>query len=108
MCNYNSLHVQVAIKFYMDRSAFRRERELYREPQLKEMMPATLAVVENTAGDVATPYGYVFPPFVIIEGGESLDEWSRANRNKDFITVFQVCLLWQWQSFLVCYTEKAE
>ena len=83
--------VQVAIKFYLDRSAFQRERELYSEVQLKSVMPATLAAEANTAGTTCTPYGYTFPPFVIIECGQSLDEWSRDNANKDFITVFQVC-----------------
>ena len=83
--------MQVAIKFYLDRSAFERERELYNEVQLKSVMPATLAAEANTSGTISTPYGYTFPPFVIIECGQSLDEWSRDNENKDFVTVFQVC-----------------
>ena len=83
--------IQAAIKFYLHRDAFRRERELYTESQLKEMMPATLAIEENAAGDHRTPYGYVFPSFVIIECGQSLDEWARDNANGDFITIFQVC-----------------
>ena len=82
---------QAAIKFYLDRSAFERERELYNEVQLQSVMPATLAADGNTSGSISTPYGYSFPPFVIIECGQSLDEWSRDNANKDFITVFQVC-----------------
>eukprot|EP00892_Ulva_mutabilis_P005772 jgi/Ulvmu1/3567/UM167_0001.1 len=80
---------RAAIKFYIDHSAFERERELYTESQLKAMMPATLAVLDNANGDIQTPYGYVFPPFVIIECGQSLDEWARDNANKDFITIFQ-------------------
>ena len=55
------------------------------------MMPATLAIEDNADGEIRTPYGYVFPSFVIIEQGESLDEWARDNANGDFITVFQVC-----------------
>lgn len=81
--------VQVAIKFYMDLGAFRRERELYMESQLKAMMPATLAIEDNAGGACCTPYGYAFPPFVIIECGQSLDEWARRNE-ADFITIFQV------------------
>eukprot|EP00892_Ulva_mutabilis_P002841 jgi/Ulvmu1/12558/UM090_0045.1 len=80
---------QAAIKFYLDRKAFDMERELYTESQLKAMMPAILAVEDNTSGKAKTPYGYVFPPFVIIERGQSLDEWARDNANKDFITIFQ-------------------
>ena len=82
---------QAAIKFYMDKSAFQRERALYTQAELKSMMPATLAAEDNASGTISTPYGYIFPPFVIIECGQSLDEWSRDNANKDFITVFQVC-----------------
>ena len=82
---------QAAIKFYMDKSAFERERALYTEAELKSVMPATLAAEDNASGAISTPYGYTFPPFVIIECGQSLDEWSRDNANKDFITVFQVC-----------------
>eukprot|EP00892_Ulva_mutabilis_P007594 jgi/Ulvmu1/5206/UM216_0001.1 len=80
---------RAAIKLYMDRSAFERERQLYTESQLKTMMPATLAVEDNAAGNIRTPYDYVFPPFVVIECGQSLDEWARDNANKDFITIFQ-------------------
>ena len=82
--------VQAAIKLYLDRKAFARERELYAQSKLKTMMPATLAVEDNLSGEVATPYGYTFPPFVIIECGQSLDEWARDTANKDFITIFQV------------------
>ena len=52
-------------------------------------MPATLAIEDNMKGEWRTPYGFVFPPFVIIERGQSLDEWARDN-NPDFITIFQV------------------
>ena len=82
--------MQAAIKFYLHREAFERERELYTESQLKAMMPATLAVEDNATGEHQTPYGYVFPPFVIIECGQSLDEWSKDNANADFVTIFQV------------------
>ena len=83
--------LQVAIKFYLDRNAFDQEKVLYTKPELKAMMPATLAIEGNTSGQTSTPYGYVFPPFVIIEQGQSLDEWARDNANGDFITVFQAC-----------------
>ena len=86
-CRWGRL--QAAIKFYLDLSAFQRERELYTQPALREMMPATLAIDDNASGECATPYGYVFPPFVIIECGQSLDEWARRNQ-ADFVTIFQV------------------
>ena len=83
--------MQAAIKFYMDKSAFQRERDLYQDTALKTMMPATLAIEDNYSAHCRTPYGYIFPSFVIIECGQSLDEWARDNKNKDFITIFQVC-----------------
>ena len=60
------------------------------DTKLCKMMPATLAIEDNMSGEWKTPYGFVFPPFVIIERGQSLDEWARDN-NPDFITIFQVC-----------------
>lgn len=61
------------------------------DTKLCKMMPATLAIEDNMSGEWRTPYGFVFPPFVIIERGQSLDEWARDN-NPDFITIFQVCV----------------
>lgn len=82
--------IQAAIKLYLDRKVFEKERELYAQPELKTMMPATLAVEDNLSGEFATPYDYTFPPFVIIECCQSLNEWIRDIANKDFITIFQV------------------
>lgn len=76
------------MKFYLDRAAFRRERELYVLPELRCTMPTILAIEDNSNGNDATPYGYAFPPFVIIERGQSLAEWSQNNQ-PDFVTIFQ-------------------
>jgi hypothetical protein len=81
--------LQAAIKFYLQRAAFDAEKELYMDSQLCKMMPATLAIEDNVKGEWRTPYNFVFPPFVIIERGQSLDEWARDNK-PDFITIFQV------------------
>ena len=85
----------MAIKFYMDWSAFERERDVYRVPALKAMMPVPLAVDDNRSLQCRSPHGYVFPPFVIISRGQSLDEWARdfrrvASESDNFITIFQV------------------
>eukprot|EP00892_Ulva_mutabilis_P002693 jgi/Ulvmu1/12424/UM009_0074.1 len=82
-------HDKAAIKFYMDVSAFQCEHDLYQDSQLKSMMPATLAIEENISGECHTQYGYKFPPFVIMECGQSLGEWARDSANKDFIFLFQ-------------------
>ena len=96
------VELQAAIKFYLNQAAFNRERELYMQPDLQSMMPVTLAIEDNASNDCVTPYGYVFPPFVIIEWGQSLDEWARSN-TADFITIFQVCTL---QTTFPCRPEK--
>jgi hypothetical protein len=83
---------EVAIKFYTHKEAFTREAELYRDSGLKRSMPATLAIVANEDGSLRTPYGFSFPPCIIIERGQSLNEWASANVG-DFITIFQACAL---------------
>ena len=40
-------------------------------------------------GVAMTPQGWRFPPFIVVERGESLDEWQRRIQ-PDFITVVQV------------------
>ena len=57
-------------------------------------MPATLTVEDNASGECRAPSGYVFPPFVIIERGESLEEWARTCDETDFVTILQVCGAW--------------
>lgn len=84
---------EYAIKFYVHRTAFERERTLYQDETLRSMMPATHALVDNLpsgpSGDVVrAPNGYIFPPCIIIERGESLDEWARRE-TPDFITIMQ-------------------
>lgn len=81
--------LQAAIKFYLDVAAFKQERSLYMSPELQSVMPATLAIEDNSFGQCTTPYGYKFPPFAVIECGQSLEDWSRCNK-PDFVTTFQV------------------
>lgn len=65
-----------AIKFFTRRAGFERERALYDKPALRSMMPAVIDVVPNADGRYATPAGFVFPPCIVVEKGESLDEWA--------------------------------
>lgn len=68
--------------------AFKREAQLYANPAFKELMPATLAIAANDDGGERMR-GYAWPPCIIIEKGQSLNEWAHANRS-DFVTIFQV------------------
>lgn len=81
-----------AIKCFLNTQLFRRERDLFAEPALRPLMPATIAVEDNAAGDCRTRYGYAFPPFVVTERGQSLAEWASDSANNDFMAVFEVRL----------------
>lgn len=83
---------EVAIKFFTRRDAFEREAALYRTAALSALMPHISVLESNAAAKVRTPQGYVFPPFMVVERGEPLDEW--ANRvQPDFLNVLKVCTL---------------
>ena len=77
-------------RFYTHRPAFERERELYEATELKSMMPATHAIVDNADGSIKASNGYVWPPCIIIERGESLDQWAKREPDRDFVTTLQV------------------
>jgi serine/threonine protein kinase len=80
---------EYAVKFYTQLEAFSRERDLYMEPCLREMMPATQEIIGNEDAAIRMPDGFVFPPCIVIEKGESLDVWAIRERH-DFVTVLQV------------------
>eukprot|EP00892_Ulva_mutabilis_P002495 jgi/Ulvmu1/12246/UM086_0037.1 len=82
---------EFAVKFYAARTSFERERALYMDASLRSMMPATRAFIGNYNGAVSGPNGYVFPPCIIIERGESLKEWAKREAT-DFITNMQVLI----------------
>eukprot|EP00892_Ulva_mutabilis_P000463 jgi/Ulvmu1/10417/UM062_0013.1 len=79
----------VAIKFFVNSRAFECERELYSQEHLRGMMPAVSLMHSNSDGTVVTDEGWRFPPFIVVERGESLDEWQ-AHVKPDFATVVQV------------------
>jgi hypothetical protein len=69
-----------AVKFFFNAEAFERERALYNDSVLRGMMPATHEICDNADGRHTGAGGYVFPPFIVIERGEPLDEWSDRMR----------------------------
>lgn len=91
--SYPVVIMQVEIKFYLDMDAFNTERALYQDAGLKLCLPSTLAAEGNSRGDYKTSYGYVFPPFVVMERSQSLDEWARNSASDaGFMSIVQVCL----------------
>jgi hypothetical protein len=69
-----------ALKFFLMRSVYEEEAEMYRNspPKLKRFMPKVVKYVPNEDGRVLDPFGNALPPFIVMEKGESL-----RDRNKD-------------------------
>lgn len=80
---------EYAIKFFTDPNAFEREAEMYCKHSIRAMMPSVAVVESNAAKSVTGPGGYAFPPFIVVEKGESLDEWV-LRVQPDFVTILQV------------------
>lgn len=77
---------EYAIKFFLDRASFHHEQELYADANLQRMMPAVSDVVSNECeGAILTRFGLPLPPFIVVERGESLNEWA-VRRSPDFLT----------------------
>lgn len=93
---------EFAVKFYAARTSFERERALYMDASLRTMMPATRAFIGNYNGAVSGPNGYVFPPCIIIERGESLKEWAKRESATDFITNMQVLTIYTTHAYHAC------
>lgn len=84
--------VQFAVKFFLHNdSAFKRELELYETPALRSILPEALHIRTNEDSAVRAASGYVFPPFIIVEKGESLNEWA-SRKSPDFATTLFVLL----------------
>ena len=79
----------VAVKFFLSRNAFHAELELYRVDVLRSMMPAIRLELSNADGAERNSRGYSWPPCIVIEKGESLQEW-RARTKPAFSTIVDV------------------
>jgi hypothetical protein len=91
---------EFAIKFFILRYAFERERDLYKNPNLRSMMPATREMVENE--DLSVRVGrFVMPPCIVLESGESLQKWA-MREDRDLVTTFQVPPSRLWVQPFIC------
>jgi serine/threonine protein kinase len=88
----------LAVKFFFKLDAFEREAALYADPVLRAMMAATRHVYANADGALKSPDGYAFPPHIVIERGEPLDEWMKrmvqrtAGGKLPLIAIFQALI----------------
>ena len=70
---------------------FQRELELYQNAALTAVLPAVLRISSNGDEAASSSRGDTFPPFIIVQRGESLNEWcSRVQPN--FATTLFVLL----------------
>ena len=80
---------EYAIKFFLNRTSFEREEALYLREDLRRMMPAVKDIVSNSDGSICDMAGRTFPPAIVIERGEPLDEWA-LRIEPDFPTILTV------------------
>ena len=81
----------VAVKFFLSRTAFDAELELYRVEALRNMMPEIKMEVSNNESSAIerNSRGYPWPPCIVLEKGESLQEW-KAKTRPAFSTIVDV------------------
>lgn len=71
---------QYAIKFFLSQRAFEAERRIYSDSPLGKLLPQLDDVCDNRSGALQDVDGRPLPPFVVMERGESLDEWARRRK----------------------------
>eukprot|EP00892_Ulva_mutabilis_P002733 jgi/Ulvmu1/12460/UM009_0112.1 len=76
-----------ALKFFVSKSAFDAEGELYRDPVLGPLLPKIEGISGNEGGEAGDAHGTPLPPFIAMEKGEALDEWSRRAKPDLFQSV---------------------
>lgn len=82
---------EFAAKFFMSRSAFEAEAQLYlHESPLKQFMPHVRAMHDNADKQLVDLRGVPLPPCIVMEKGESLDIF--CDRSKpDQAQAYSVC-----------------
>ena len=71
---------QYALKFFALRKDFEAEVDVYENSPLGKLLPRVEGMHDNRDGALRDPSGYKLPPCIIMERGESLDEWSRRRK----------------------------
>jgi hypothetical protein len=69
-----------ALKFFLEPEAYEAEASKYRDSNLTQLLPRLEACIQNEDGLLVDPAGEKFPPCIITERGERLDEWCRRNQ----------------------------
>jgi serine/threonine protein kinase len=54
---------------------------LYQDPVLKRVLPQLLRASSNAGGAVRSRSGFVFPPYLVLERGGTLQQWKPEERS---------------------------
>ena len=79
------------VQFFFSKEAYDSETALYDNDALARIMPRHFERVDNADGSLQGPGGFVFPPVLVIERGESLYEFGRRVAH-DPITLVQALI----------------
>ena len=71
---------QYALKFFLSDFDFRSERAVYTDSPLGKLLPRHYGIYENVDGVLRDRRGYKLPACIVMERGESLDEWSKRKK----------------------------
>ena len=76
------------MQFYGSLDTFKREIAMFDVPELRDSLLPFVMACENSDGRASGPSGFVYPPFVIAERGESLNEWVSRSAPDLATTIF--------------------
>lgn len=68
------------MKFFLSVADFYAEKSIYTDSPLGELLPRNYGMYDNEDGVLQDAMGNKLPAFIVMERGESLDEWSQRRR----------------------------
>jgi hypothetical protein len=71
---------QYALKFFIAPEDYQAEANVYHNPALRTLLPRLEACIDNEDDVLVDPSGQRLPPCIIMERGESLDEWCHRHQ----------------------------
>lgn len=71
---------QYALKFFLSAQDFVAEKKIYTESPLGDLLPRHEGLYDNSDSILMDAKGNKLPPCIVMERGESLDEWSRRRK----------------------------
>jgi Protein tyrosine and serine/threonine kinase len=78
------------VQFFHSRAAFEHERAMYMDRDLHAALPPVTEMRSNEHRAIVGARGFVFPPFIVTDHGESLDTWIRKRSDPGFAATVRV------------------